>query len=245
MADKTINDFTAATSLGNSDLFEIETGGNSRKITAANMRSSNCYEAGPVTAPTTADFATWLNQGTSTATDGTGALIIKPQVDGNLHSLVKAVPSAPFDIYCRVETHAFSTAAITTGPFTMGGIALRDSSDGEMVSVMAAWERVASGDEQNLYYVSVIRWTASGATLSTIPITVYTGQPWKWIRVNVTSTTITIYSSTDGRNWFQVGTETIATFIDAVTHYGPCARTGSNSTDSVAVFNYFSTVAPS
>lgn len=40
MADKTINDLTAATTLAAGDLFEIEnTGNNSRKITAANVRT--------------------------------------------------------------------------------------------------------------------------------------------------------------------------------------------------------------
>lgn len=41
MADKTINDLTAATTLADGDLFEIEnTGNNSRKITVANARTS-------------------------------------------------------------------------------------------------------------------------------------------------------------------------------------------------------------
>lgn len=40
MADKTINDLTATTSLSNADLFELEnTGNNSRKITAFNAKS--------------------------------------------------------------------------------------------------------------------------------------------------------------------------------------------------------------
>lgn len=250
MADKKISDFTATTTLNDGDLFEVETvGGNSRKITAANVAAyiGSGYEAGPPTAPTTADFASWDYQGTSTATDGTGAMVINPQVDGVPHARVKAVPAAPFDIYCRVDWDCFSTAALSAAVQGQAGILLKDNADNERVTISCYVERIsAGGDEQNTYAISVQRWTgASPPVFSAAPIAKYTLRQWEWLHVNVTSTTITVEASRDGKNWTQVGTETIATFIDAVTHYGPFALANSNATEAVAVFSYFSTTAPS
>lgn len=201
------------------------------------------YEGGPPgTVPTVASL-TWINQGTSTASDGTGALIIKPQVNNGRSSLVKAVPSAPFDVYCRVNLQSLSTAALTVAIDTSAGIVLRDSADSEIITFEAGWTRI-SGDEQNVYTAVVNRWTSDGVTYSATPIARNSGQMWRWLRVNVTSTTITFYVSMDGRNWHSIGTETISTFIDAVSQYGMCAAGDTNSTETMAMFSYFSTTAP-
>lgn len=202
------------------------------------------YEAGPPTPPTTSDFATWMNQDASTVSDGTGAMILKAGLDGVVHGREKATPSAPFNVYCRVNVDMLSTAANTSAINNNAGILLRDSSDGELIACTLWQERVA-GDEQNLYGVSLDRWTASGDIFSARPILKYNNIPWKWIRVNVTSTTITLYVSQDGKNWISVGTETIATFIDTVDRYGPCVLASANATEAVAAFSYFSTTAPS
>lgn len=246
MADKKISDLTAASSLADGDLFEIEnTGGNSRKITGAQLKSSAiAYEAGPAgTVPTVASL-TWLNQGTSTASDGTGMLILKPQVNSQLHSLVKPVPSAPFDVYCRTKAIALSTATPTTPYSHFCGIALRNSANGNVLSFQIQTDR-ANVSEGYLAYVSITRWTSSGTTVSATPIQKFGIFPWQWVRVNVTSTTITFYASMDGKNWFQVATETISTFIGAVTDYGACAFSGTDATEVAAMFSYLSTTAPS
>lgn len=201
------------------------------------------YEAGSPTPPTTADLATWLNQGTSTVSDGTGAMILKPQPNTQYRSRVKAVPSTPYSVYCRVDLHSLSTAANTSSITIAGGIVLRDSADSEIVAFFAAWDRV-SGDEQNTYSVGIGRWTSDGTTNSSTPVSKLTGQLWHWLRVDDDGTTFTFYASMDGKNWHQVGTETRAAFIDAVTHYGVTAVATANATEAIVQFSYFSTTAP-
>lgn len=206
---------------------------------------ANRYEAGPPTPPTTADLATWDNQGTSTVSDGTGAMILKPQVDGVIHGRYKAAPATPYDIYCRVEQQCLSTAAITTNVILFAGLLFKDTGgDNERLSVGIYYERV-SGDEQNLYAAVVQRWTgASPPVGGGTPIIKYTGAPWKWIRVNNDGTTLTFYVSPDGKNWLTVGTETLAAYIDGAASYGVCAYATSNATEAAALFSYFSTTAP-
>lgn len=245
MADKKISDLTSASSLATGDFLEIETaGGNSRKISAGLVRR---YEAGPPTAPTTGDLATWDNQGTSTATDGTDALVLKPQVDGGLHGLYKAAPGTPYDIYCRVETQTLSTAAITAGITAYSGILFKDTGgDNERLSFGIYEERVGTGDENVNYALLCQRWSgASPPVFSTSPIVKYTSHPWKWIRVNNDGTTLTFYGSVDGKNWISAGTETLAAFIDGAASYGIFSNAVANSTECAAFFTYFSTTAPS
>lgn len=247
MADKTINDLTAATSVADADLLEIENaGGNSRKITFANLKSSiGGFEAGSSTPPTTADLATWDNQGTSTATDGTGALVFKPQVDGGLHGRYKAAPSTPYDVYCRVQLHCLSTAAATAGLNMSAGILLKDTGgDNERLAIGIYAERIA-GDEQNTYAITVGRWSgASPPVFSANAVLKYTLQPLAWVRINNDGTTITVYGSVDGRNWISVGSETLAAYIDGAASYGVFAEASANATECFAVFSYFSTTAP-
>jgi len=204
------------------------------------------YEAGPPTPPTTADLATWDNQGTSTATDGTGAMILKPQVDGGLHGRYKAAPGTPYDVYCRVELLILSTGAITTGPLAIAGILFKDTGgDNERLAFGFQMERVA-GDEQNLYQVSIQRWSgASPPVFSAVPVSKYNLHPVKWLRVNNDGTTLTFYVSPDGKNWISVGTETLAAYIDGAASYGVFAAANAAATECAAFFSYFSTTAPS
>lgn len=217
-------------------------------VTAASNGSAGSgtsYEAGPVTAPTSADLATWANQGTSTVADGSGAMIITPQVDGTLHSRYKAVPSAPFSVYARVDHESLSTAASTAVIETNAGIILRDSADSEIITVLSGWQRQSNGgDELNAYYLAVNRYTANGATYSATPFLFWTRESWKWVRIDVTSTQMTFQASKDGKNWFSLGTENISTFIDAVTHYGFGGIASANATTGKLICSYFSTTAP-
>jgi hypothetical protein len=203
------------------------------------------YEGGPATPATTAGLGTWVNQGTSTATDGTGALVLKPQVDGLVHGREMVAPSAPFDVYMKADYNCLSSSANTASMIGIPGILLRDSSDGELLLFGAYYERV-SGDEQNLYGAILQRWTASGATFSATPVLKYSAQMWPWLRVNMNGagTTLTLYVSMDGKNWLQVGTETVATFIDAVTRIGVGCLSNSGTTEGQMTVSYFSTTAP-
>lgn len=205
--------------------------------------SSGGYEGGPITAATTADLATWVNQGTSTVSDGTGAMILKPQVDGFVHGREKAAPSAPYDLYMKVNFDFLSSQAATTGIVGAAGILMRDNSDSEILTWCVYYERIA-GDEQNTYGLIAQRWT-NATTFSATPLLRFNGRPWPWIRVNVTSTTVTFYASPDGKNWIQAGTETISTFIDTIDRIGVVGIASANATEAVVTVPYFSTTAPS
>lgn len=203
------------------------------------------YEAGPAgTVPTAASLATWLNQGTSTLTDGTGALVFKGQVGGGVRSKVTTVPAAPFSVYARIDLQIFSAAAVTAFNDAAAGISFRDSADNEVVFCMVGWQRLVSGDDIVMWYTAINRYTASGATYVATPVFKQHLTIPRWIKCDVTSTTITFSVSEDGKNWILIGTETIATFIDAVTDYGVGVNTDANATEVAAIFSYFSTTAP-
>lgn len=207
------------------------------------IAAKNAYEGGPVTAATTADLATWVNQGTSTVADGTGAMILKPQVDGFVHGREKAAPATPYDIYMKVDFDFLSSAAATTAIVCAAGILMRDNSDGEILTWAIYYERIA-GDEQNTYGAIAQRWT-NPTTFSATPLLRFNGRPWPWLRVNNNGTTITFYVSPDGKNWTQAGTETIATFIDTIDRIGVVGVASANATEAVITVPYFSTTAPS
>lgn len=204
------------------------------------------YEAGPPTPPTTADLATWDNQGTSTVADGTGAMILRPQVDGIIHGRYKAAPATPYDIYCRVNLHWLSTAAVTAGITGTAGILFKDTAgDNERLACGIFAERIA-GDENMNYAAFAQRWTgASPPVAGAAPVLKYSTAPWQWVHVNNDGTTLTLEASMDGKDWISVGTETLAAHIDAAAGFGVFASSSVNATESAALFSYFSTTAPS
>lgn len=245
MADKKISDYSVEdTAPGDDDWMETETtGGNSRKTKVKNLRRRYSYEGGPPLPPVLADFA-WVNQGTSAAADGTGALVFEPQANGQPHYLVKTAPAKPFDVYMRSEFDYLSLAANTTFQQAWFGLALRDSSDGEALTFSTSHYRI-NGDENSYSRTDAFRWNgaASNAFVAT-PISFIGHRRWPWIRANVTTTTITLYVSQDGKNWKQVGTETIATFLDAVDQIGIAGYSETDGTSLYGVVSYFGTTSP-
>lgn len=231
-------------SSGAGDVEEISVSGGS--FSGTTLTVNNSYEAGPPTPPTAADLATWDNQGTSTWTDGTGAAILKPQVDDGLHGRYKTAPATPYDLYCRLDVQVLSTSAITTGLYHYAGIMFKDTGgDNERLTFGLIGQRIG-GDENVLWSAEAYRWSgASPPVIGTQVNLKYNTAFWRWIRVNNDGTTLTFYVSMDGRNWFSVGTETLAAHIDAAASFGVFSRSGSAATESVALFSYFSTTAPS
>lgn len=205
--------------------------------------SGSVYEAGPPgTVPTVASL-TWVNQGTATATDTTGGIVLGHDCDGENHILKATAPAAPYDVYLRAETVSGSTAANTSDIISEAAIVLRDGVNADFLSIFMDEHRIA-GDEQNEYIGGVNYWT-SATVYSSTPVAVRETRPYKWIRANVTSTTVTIYVSNDGWNWLQIGTETIATRVGAITEYGFSIRSAANNTTAQTKVSYFSTTAPS
>lgn len=244
MADKTINDLTEATGLSDNDLFEIEnTGNNSRKVKKSTAHKAlTGFEKGPVGAVPTAASLTAANATGASIADGTDALIISGREDSTLASWYKTAPAAPFNVYCRIDQLSLSTSSNTTALQAIYGIVLRDGSDGEVVTCGLNVRRLATGGDGS-FAMSIDRWTSAGAFSATGTIK-YTNYPPKWLRVNVTSTTITFYVSWDGKNWHEVGTETISTFIDAVTQYGVGCYAIAANTEVILNVSYLSETAP-
>lgn len=204
--------------------------------------SSGSYEGGPpATVPTVASL-TWVNQGSATATDGTRGILVANDVDGEVHILNTTTPSTPYNIYMRVEAFQLSSSANTTGMFDDMGIVLRDNTNGDFIFVHFRNQRI-SGDEQNVYGISIDRWT-NATTFSTTALERLMLRPLKWLRVNNDGTTLTVYVSENGLDWISMGTETIATFVGTVDRYGVGFRS-STTTATSALVSYFSTTAPS
>jgi hypothetical protein len=157
--------------------------------------------------------------------------------------MTQTLPTAPYDIYMRVDFNQLSTGAITTHLNATIGILLGNATSGRTLPMFIARERI-SGDEQNTYKVCLQRWT-NNTTFSAESIGKLGASPFRWIRVNVTSTTVTAYCSFDGKDWINIGTETIATFVGTIDKVGFCAYSESGNTRVVAKIGYFSTTAPS
>lgn len=205
------------------------------------------YEAGPITPPTLASLPTWDNQGTSTASDGTGVMIITPQADNILHGRYMTAPATPYDIYCRVDLETLSTNSVGTAYNAQAGIIFKDTAgDNERVFFGIQYNNdTSSGDDTKLYNALIVRY--SGATppvTGTVPVVKYGFTPWKWIRVNNDGTTLTFYVSKDGKNWISAGTETLAAHIDGAASVGVAAVVASAAGSAVALFSYFSTTSP-
>lgn len=207
----------------------------------------SAYEAGAATPPTLADLATWDNQGTSTATNGTGAMILSPQADGNIHGRYKTAPSTPYDVYCRVEQNTLSANAVGTAYQCSAGILFKDTGgDNERLAVVINLRHDASGgDDTKQYAVFVNRYSgASPPVFSATSVLKYQQTPFRWLRVNNDGTTLTIYAGNDGKNWHLIGTETLAAYIDAAASFGVVAGADANCGAAPAQFSYFSTTAP-
>jgi hypothetical protein len=213
------------------------------RLTAAANGSggSGGYEAAAATIPVIASFS-WLNQGTATATDTSKGILITNDNDNEIHALVQTPPSAPYDIYMRAEAAMSSSTAVTTTIEYYTSIILRDATGGDLIDVSTFAQRVV-GDEQISYGFSIIRWN-SPTSFNANVLERRGLSRFKWLRVNVTSTTITVYISIDGFEWTSVGTETIATFVGQVTSVGLGARSNANNTITLLKYQQWGFTAP-
>ena len=235
MADRDIAGLTAAGALDGTELVHIVQGGNSRKTDldaiSALADAGPSYEAGPRTVPDTSGWTAW-NIGTSVITTTATGITFVPQNGGVARGRYTAVPAAPFDIYMRYRPFNYGAAA----PQNWHGILLRDNADGE--SLIMGVNGTTSPRFEVGRMTSLGGYSASGFSLFA---NVYGIPPW--IRVNVGAATITFYISFNGLDWIQIGTETIATYIDAVTHWGFVDYIDGANVGGIFI-DYLSTTAP-
>lgn len=195
---------------------------------------------GGAAVPAIANFA-WVNQGSSTGTGtATGINIVTQLNNGGtagLSILKKSAPTAPYDIYARFS---FELLPIN---FSQVGIILRNSTSGRLYLWALAWDAGAFA------YLGQ-RWAS--ATSYTSDTNTSNAMNWGhtiWLRMNVTSTTITLYTSYDGFSWMSHGTETISSYLTATggsaDEIGFCALSPEDNAHMVNMTcNCFDTSAP-
>lgn len=183
-----------------------------------------------VTKPLAASF-TWRNQGTATVTNGTKALILDcPASTTNFRILEVACPATPFDCYIRLINNNAQAGN------NQHGFALINSTNGRIIFFGYFNAPAALLCQQ---WTNV---TTFNSTIFNKTVTAYL----PWLRVNVTSTTITMYASADGYDWEQIGSTAIATFLTAsgggtLDKIGIC---GLNIDSPRVMFHSFSFTAP-
>lgn len=191
------------------------------------------YEAGPAaTLPDVSGWTDW-NIGTSSFVTSSHSYILTPQNGAKARGKYTTVPTAPFNIYMRFHLTGWAAGILQN----WGGILLRNNADGT--------SRLCGVNGTSSPRWEIGRFVEAGTTGSSVFAdfcNVYGVLPW--IRINVTSTTITMYISHNGWDWISIGTDTISGGIGAVTHYGFADLIDGTNVGAMC-FDYFSTTAPS
>jgi len=214
MANKKISDFTAATTLADGDLFELETaGGNSRKITKANLLNPGLMRGEAAwTKPTLTTLST-TRAGTGTVENSTNGVRLRaPGTSSNSNSLIYALQSYSTGASgCRATARFRSpTPLMNWGAM---GMILRNSSSGNSRLYWRGYDTV-QGFNRNTYTNDTTWASVTGLVASSFP-----DEWWMCIRDDLTNHYIEI--STDGQYWQEIYRE---------------ARTTHMTPDQVGVF---------
>lgn len=187
------------------------------------------------TKPALADFS-WTNQGTASAADGTGGLILtSPGVaSANLRILEKNAPAAPYSVYMRWDGDLGGSASIGFG------LTLRNSTSGRVFYFYCYH------DGTSVYRVAQT-WSSATAFNATVSAAVKTWERQRWLRIDVTSTQVGIAWSVNGWDWNSAAA--VATFSTYLTATGGTMdkiglASQVNSGSSQVVVSSFSTTPP-
>jgi hypothetical protein len=153
-----------------------------------------------VTPPASADFSTWVNQGSATATwDEEGLFLSTPGAAGaNQRGVFGTIPSAPYTITFGIIPIFINTPLTVTA---VCGPALRESSSGKLIVFH-------TGISNNVPYSALIQKHTNPTTFSanyTVfrGVEIAMGSP-VWIKLNDNSTNRIWSLSMDGKNFIQV-----------------------------------------
>ena len=137
---------------------------------------------------------TWVNQGDSTVSDddwGGMTIFADAYTSGHaLRCLVKTAPSTPWTFTINFRFGA-SPLGGTSGDH--GGIVLRESSSGKLISHSIRMEDS----------LSIWKWNNPNSYNSTYVTVQWHYNPSMWFKVNDDGTNLTFYTSIDGAAWFQ------------------------------------------
>jgi hypothetical protein len=190
----------------------------------------------PWTVPLLSQFTTF-NLGTASLTDNSyGIGIDSPNQAIALRGAYKASPAIPFTIYARIEPTWLGFANNQRW-----GILLRNSTSGRhshLGFINNSSGQIAFDYQSDWSNTFVFANSVGGANILT-PIAA------RWLKVDVTSTTATLYMG-DGYRWNSVSrVQTLSTYLNVgggnVDGIGFCWADGSNQLWSL---NSFSTAAP-
>lgn len=197
------------------------------------------YEKAPATIPATGSF-TWVNQGTASAIDtASKGILLTTQNDGFFHSMMLTPPAAPWDVYMRHKSISGNT---TTTGYTQPCIMLRNSNVGQGQGYALVLEEEAA---RGVVIGQRINNTFQGISSPIARRYSSNGESFRWSRasMNAAGTVLTFYISVDGETWINIGTETVATHLGAVTQVGFGCRT-NNDAFVQTMINQFGFVAP-
>lgn len=184
--------------------------------------------------PVVADF-TQLNfgVGTSASDYGLGVQITGAAAQSGWAGMVLTPPATPYSVYLRLQL------ITRMAQFSSGGLMLRNSSNGRMVvasvSTRGNESGITSGTVWNLslMFERFSSMTAFNANTAVTPGSRIT--PPLWIRIDVTSTTLTLFDSLDGKGWRNNGVETLSTYVTAaggtVDQIGFASESSPNGSD--------------
>jgi len=189
---------------------------------------------GPQTSPTTEtdEFNdtsvdgkwSWVNQGSATITEQDGyALLSVPSSAGYSWRIrQQTAPGTPFTIIARI------VSGFTPANQAWAGLIFLNNSNGKFVSFGTFWD-------SGVQHVTVSRWT-DATTFSAIASNTEARNlmAMEYLRVDVSSTTLTCSVSNDGIGWMPVFIETLSTFL---TTSGALDRIGfgGNTSNSAAM----------
>lgn len=156
---------------------------------------------GSVTKPLKAAFTNFNHQASTVIADGTAGIMLTDTVASaaNFRLAEQVAPAAPYSVYAHFGVVPYDSQA---------GLTLRDSSGGKLYMF---------GKYQNQLIITV--WNSASSFAGNRVLTA-AWMDTPWFRVDVTSTTITAFLSSNGLDWFQIAVETIASFLTAVNRQG-------------------------
>lgn len=179
----------------------------------------------PVTVPPSIGGLTWVNQGSATADQTTGKLVITvPGSSASHHCLVKSMPARPYTFDVGVQ-HLGSFATISES-----GIVVRDSAAGKLVVFVKFWSA-------NTLRLALSNWNSP--TSFNAAVQEWAGVDWPlFLRLVDDNTNFNFYYSHDKLSWVlfkQVGR---TAFLAAPDQVG--IDTESESADCVGTFFHWS-----
>lgn len=162
---------------------------------------------------TTSDF-TWVNQGTSTATDRNGNIVLNVQtnVSGDqFRGLFITAPSPPYAIIAAINICCETGGTLTTNaPFPQAELVFRESSTSKLFPITI----LPRADETDRTNVQVKTMTNATTFLANKVHTPWSfGRGPMWLKIEDDNTDLKFHVGINGLDWVQIFSETRTTHM--------------------------------